>query len=169
MGAAAYDRFDTSYAAARRLGRIASDEPPGDVGSASSNQYRNQRIPRPDSDAPNRLQTRETAPQRRARHQRAPNQPASAPTASPLPTNASSRARSSSKSSCGASLFNGAISATQNAIDQAAKYEVRNYGENCADHDGFERIDPAFNDNLIDHVDNDRRNEDLANVLPGFA
>ena len=30
---AAYDRFDTLHATARRLGRIASDKPPGDKGS----------------------------------------------------------------------------------------------------------------------------------------
>ena len=35
--AATYDRFDTLYAAARRLGRIASDKPPGDKGGASGN------------------------------------------------------------------------------------------------------------------------------------
>ena len=37
--AATYDRFDTLHAAARRLGRVASDKPAGQVGSASGNQH----------------------------------------------------------------------------------------------------------------------------------
>src|SRR5438094_8239853 len=73
-----------------------------------------------------------------------------------------------SKSSL-SSLFNGTISAPQDSIDDAAKYEVRKYGENCAHHECFEWIDPPLDDDLVDHIDNNRRNEDLANLLPAFT
>ena len=66
------------------------------------------------------------------------------------------------------SLFGGTILAPQDAIDHAAKYPIGKYGENRAYHQRFERIDPALDDDLVDHVDNDRQNVDPANVLPGF-
>lgn len=66
------------------------------------------------------------------------------------------------------SLFGGTILAPQDAIDHAAKYPIGKYGENRAYNQRFERIDPALDDDLVDHVDNDRQNVDPANVLPGF-
>ena len=66
-------------------------------------------------------------------------------------------------------LFDDTISAPQDAIDHAAKHEVGKYGENCPYHHCFGRIDPALDDDLVDHVDNDRHNEDPANVLPAFT
>jgi hypothetical protein len=61
------------------------------------------------------------------------------------------------------------MSTPQGAIDQSTKYEVREYGENRAHHERFEWVNPALDDDLVDHIHNHRRDEDLANVLPGFA